>query len=76
MTYGIFNLASGNLIDSVDTEPAALEMLSSLLEERDADPEMIGLIVEDDLGHRVAALHGGTLQDAVFGGHLPNAAYA
>ena len=73
--YGIFNLASGNLIDTVDTEPKALELLSSLLEEKDADPEMIGLSISDDAGHTVLTLHGHTLTDAVYHGGI-SAIYA
>lgn len=76
MTYGVFNLASGNLIDSVNTEPEALELLSSLLDERDADPEMIGLVVADDRGHTVASLHGHKLTDAIYSGGIPAGVYA
>jgi hypothetical protein len=76
MTYGVFNLSSGNLIDSVDTEPEALELLSSLLEEKDTDPEMIGLLVADDRGRTIANLHGHTLTDAVYHGGIHAGVYA
>ena len=64
MTYGVFNLATGNLIDSVDSGTEALELVSSLLEDHDADPEMIGLSVVDDAGRTVVTLHGRSLTDA------------
>jgi hypothetical protein len=76
VTYGVFNLASGNLIDSVDTEPEAIELLSSLLGERDADPEELGLVVADDQGRTVASLHGHSLTDAVYDGGIPSGVYA
>lgn len=65
MTYGIFNLTSGNLIDSLESEPAALALVSSLLQEKDVDGDEIGLSVVDGDGHTIATLHGRELQDAV-----------
>jgi hypothetical protein len=76
VTYGVFNLESGNLIDSVDTEPEALELLSALLEEPEADPETIGLVVADDRGRTVASLHGHSLTDAVYSGGIQSSVYA
>jgi hypothetical protein len=76
MTYGVFNLASGNLIDSVATEPEALALLSSLLDQKDSDPETIGLLVADDSGKTVASLHGHTLTDAVYHGGIAAGVYA
>ena len=76
MTYGVFNLSSGNLIDSVETEPEALELLSLLLEAKDTDPEMIGLLVADEHGRTVASLHGHSLTDAVYHGGISSAVYA
>ena len=76
MTYGVFNLASGNLIDSLDNEPAALELLSALLGEKDADPEEIGLVVADDSGQTLASLHGHSLTDALYHGGIESAIYA
>ena len=75
MTYGIFNLSSGNLIDSVESEPEALELVAALLDD-DADPETIGLVVEDDHGHTLASLHGHTLTDALYSGGIPTGVYA
>jgi hypothetical protein len=68
MTYGIFDLASGNLVDSFNSEPAALELVSALLDEDGVDPEEVGLIVADDRGATVATLHGRALADAVYQG--------
>ena len=70
MTYGVFNLASGNLIDSVESERDALELLSSLLDERGANAEEIGLVVANDAGHTLASLHGQSLADAVYAGGI------
>ena len=76
MTYGLFNLATGNLIDSVDSEPDALELLTALLEEKDSDVEALGLVVADDAGHTLAVLQGHALTDAVYNGGIEAAVYA
>jgi hypothetical protein len=70
MTYGIFNLASGNLIESVDSEPEALAFVSSLLNEKDVNVNQIGLSIVDKHGHTVTTLHGRKLEDAVHSGGI------
>ena len=67
MDYGVFNLESGNLIDSVESETQAFKLVVSLLEEG-TDPEAIGLIVADAYGRTVRSLHGKALADAVYAG--------
>jgi len=76
MTYGIFNLASGNLVDAVGSEPEALDLLTVLLEDRDANPEEIGLIVAGDDGRTILSLQGHSLTDAVYHGGISAAVYA
>lgn len=65
MDYGIFNLESGNLIDSLESEREALELVARLLDEQRTDPEKIGLIVADAQGHTVLSLHGRALADRI-----------
>jgi hypothetical protein len=76
MSYGIFNLASGNLIDSVTTEGEALALLSGLLDEKNVDLEQIGLVVADDNGRTLLSLHGHSLADAVYSGGITPSVYA
>lgn len=76
MTYGVFNLESGNLIDSAETEPEALELLSALLEDGETEAAGLGLVVADDQGHTLASLHGRTLADAVYSGGIPTGIHA
>lgn len=71
MTYGLFNLASGNLIDSVETEPEALALVSAILDES-GDVEEFGLVVADDAGHTLASLQGSDLASAVYSGGIPS----
>lgn len=76
MTYGVFNLASGNLIDSLDSEPEVLALLVSIFEDREVDPETLGLVVADDVGRTLVSLHGRALADAVHSGGIPQGIYA
>ena len=68
MDYGVFNLDSGNLIDSFESEKAALELVGALLDDEGTDPETIGLIVANAQGRTVRSLHGRALSDAVYAG--------
>lgn len=65
MRYGLFNLTSGNLIDSVSTAQAALTMLAEMLEETEVDADALGLIVADEDGRTVTSLHGRPLAEWV-----------
>lgn len=76
MTFGVFNLESGNLIDSVDTEREAVELVTGLLDEGPDIQERLGLLVVDDDGHTVGNLHGEALAIAVRAGGIPIAEYA
>lgn len=62
MAYGVFNLDSGNLIDSYRSEKRALELVAELLDD-DNDPGSIGLVTFER-GKPVRTRSGNELRDA------------
>jgi hypothetical protein len=65
MHYGILNIESGNLRDSFATEREALAALAEILEREPEAADVLGLLIQDDNGKPVDALHGKRLRDAV-----------
>lgn len=63
MTYAIFNLASGNLIESYRSEKRALELVADMLEDEDNDPDSIGVVTYQK-GKAVRTLSGEDLRAA------------
>ena len=66
MTYSIFNLDSGNLIDSYRSQKRALELAAEMLEDEENDAESIGLVVTNK-GKTVRVMAGEDLRAAVHG---------
>jgi hypothetical protein len=63
MTYGVFNLDSGNLIDSHRTKKRALMLVAEMLEDYDNDADEIGLVVMNK-GKTVETITGDALRSA------------
>lgn len=63
MTYSIFNLDSGNLIDSYRSESRALALIAEILDDDENDPEALGLIVFAR-GKEVRQISGDALREA------------
>jgi hypothetical protein len=66
MTYGLFNLDSGNLIDSLSSEQSVRAAIAEILETEPEAEEHLGLVVTDDDGQTVATYTGHAI--AQFGG--------
>jgi hypothetical protein len=58
MTYGLFNLDSGNLIDSLASEQQARAAVAEILEHEPDAEEHLGLIVTDENGETIATFTG------------------
>jgi len=65
--YGILNIESGNLRESFASEQEALAALAEILEREPEAADSLGLLIQDDDGKPVDALHGQRLRDAVTG---------
>jgi len=63
--YGIVNIESGNLRDSFASKREALAALAEILEREPEAADALGLLIQDDDGKPVDALHGQRLRDAV-----------
>lgn len=71
MTYSIFNRDSGNLIDSFQSERAALALIAEMLEDDENEADSIGLVVTDR-ERTIRTLSGEELQQmaGAVAGHL------
>jgi hypothetical protein len=76
VTYGVFNLMNGNLVDSVESEQEALSILTVMIDVERMDPEWVGLVVEDGSGNAVASFHGEVLERMIHSGGGIAAVYA
>ena len=66
MTYGIFNLNSGNLIESYRSERRALELVAEMLQDDENEADTIGLVVSRKR-RTIRVLAGEELRAAVAG---------
>jgi hypothetical protein len=64
MTYGIFNLDSGNALAWYDSQPEALAAVGKLLGGEPDSAESVGLMEFDDNGHPTQSLLGQELAAA------------
>jgi len=63
MTYGVFNLDSGNLIESFRTERRALEFVADMPDDDHVEPDEFGLVAFDR-GAPAQTLSGDELREA------------
>jgi hypothetical protein len=64
MTFTIWNLETGNLVDWFHSEEDAYAAVRRVVGSGRVDADAVGLRIEDEQGHSVGALQGPTLLDA------------